>query len=211
MSRSVKALVVGLAGIMLLVGGLATASNMGFKFVPNVPAGKAFNLSVPWNHNYPATANADDIFNDGVAMDSDLANIQKFTNNSKLVTWSTGSLPPAPTIAKGEAAIVNAKATGAIQGWVIVGSHDPNFQYTFPDKAFNAAAPYHQTFTKAHQLFNDLKTQFPAVQNIQKFNENSKLLTWSTGSLPPAFDLTLGMGVIVNTSGGAGPYTWPHY
>lgn len=213
MNRYLKGLLVGLAGVALLVGGFATASNMGFKFVPNVAANQAFNLSMPWNNNF-TKANA--LFNDLAGQDADVAKLSKFTTNSKLVDWFVGA-PPANNynVVKGEAYIVYAKASGPVSAAVVVGSHDPNFTYTFTtNQAYNAAAPYHQTFTKANVLFNDLNTKLGAgaINKISKFTSNSKLVDWFTGSAPANnFNLDLGMGVIIYPAQNKTGYVWSHY
>lgn len=40
--RTIWGLVAAVAGVTLLLGGVATASNMGFKFVPQVPGAKSW-------------------------------------------------------------------------------------------------------------------------------------------------------------------------
>jgi hypothetical protein len=132
------------------------------------------------------------------------------------VSWTTGSLPPANfNIVKGEAYILFAKTSGPVSSAVVVGSHDPNYTFSFTaNQAFNAAAPYHQTFTKVSQLFNDLNTRLGAgsINRISKFTPSSALVSWTTGSLPPAnYNLDLGMGVIIFPAQTKAGYVWPHY
>ena len=90
MNRYLKGLLVGLAGVALLVGGFATASNMGFKFVPNVAANQAFNLSMPWNNNF---TKANGLFNDLDGQDADVSRLSKFQANSTLIDWFSGAAP----------------------------------------------------------------------------------------------------------------------
>ena len=87
------------------------------------------------------------------------------------------------------------------------------FSFT-ANQAFNAAAPYHQTFTKANQLYNDLNTKLGAgsISRIAKFNGNTTLSSWTAGTAPSGnFNLDLGMGVIVYPAQTKSGYVWPHY
>jgi hypothetical protein len=116
---------------------------------------------------------------------------------------------------KGEAYVVFAKASGPVSAAVVVGSHDPNFTFSFTaNQAFNAAAPYHQTFTKANALFNDMNTKLGAgsINRISKFQGNSTLQNWFSGAAPANnFNLDLGMGVVVFPAQTKSGYVWPHY
>ncbi len=201
-------LVAGAAIVALLVGGTAIASNMGFKFVPNVGANSFFNLSLPWNNNYTA---AKDLFNDLPGSQA----VNKVNSNGTQSSWFSGA-PSAQNypIIKGEGYIVEAGASGVTTA-VIVGSHDPNFTLSFTaGQFFNAAAPYHQTFTRANELFNDFGTQLGAtsVAAISKVNANGTRSAWFDGA-PAAqnFNLDLGMAVIVEAQDGGSGYVWPHY
>lgn len=201
-------LVAGAAIVAMLVGGTAIASNMGFKFVPNVGANSFFNLALPWNNNYTA---AKDLFNDLPGAQT----VNKVNSNGTQLSWFAGA-PSAQNyaITKGEGYIVEAGATG-VSTAVIVGSHDPNFTLSFTAGTFfNAAAPYHQTFTRANELYNDFGTQLGAtsVAAISKVNANGTRLAWFDGA-PAAqnFNLDLGMAVIVEAQDGGSGYVWPHY
>ncbi len=209
---SIRGVVAGLVGLGLLLGGVATASNMGFKFVPNVGANQFFNLSLPWNNNY---TKANGLFNDIKASAPTVGSVSKVQTNGKSLDWFAGA-PPANnyTVAKGEAYVVKA-GSGGINSFVLVGSHDPNYTFSFAaNQYFNAAAPYHQTFTKVNQLFNDLKTKLGAnaIATVSKVQTNGKKLDWFNGA-PPAnnYNLDLGMGVIMKANTGGSGYVWPHY
>jgi len=209
--RMVRGVLAGLVGVALLAGGLATASNMGFKFVPSVGASQFFNLALPWNNNY---TKASQLLNDLPNADR----VSKYTSSGALLDWFHGA-PANPnnyTVAAGEAYIVHAGAS-PLNTAVIVGSHNPNFTFTFPANAFfNAAAPYHQTFTKASQLLNDIGTHLGgnAVDRVSKYTTVGTTLDWFHGApaTPNNFNLDLGMGVIIHggSTGGSG-YVWPHY
>lgn len=208
-NRKLWGIVAGLAALALLVGGTSVASNMGFKFVPNVGANEFFNLSLPWNNNY---AKAVELFND---LPGSVAVTRINPNNSK-TTWSTG----APTTANfdvvsGEGYVVQAGGSGVTTA-VIVGSHNPNQTLDFAaNEFFNAAAPYHQTHTKVVDLFTDLNNQLgdpSAIVGVTRINPNNSKTTWSNGAPTTAnFDLTLGAAVVIQAGAGGSGYVWPHY
>ncbi|MDQ7006498.1 MAG: hypothetical protein Q9Q40_04640 [Acidobacteriota bacterium] len=206
--RTIRGLVAGLLGVALLVSGMVVASNMGFKFVPDIPANSAFNLSLPWNNNY---TKGSELLNDlpGVTR------LQKFNPDSTFTDWFVGASPVQNfDVIKSEAYIANAGSSGSNTA-VIVGSHDPNFTLSFnPNEAFNASAPYHQTYTKANELLSDLNGQLGsgAVSRLQKFNADSTFTDWFVGaSATQNFNMDLGMGVIVITGNGGSGFAWPHY
>jgi hypothetical protein len=205
---------VGLVGLTLLVGGLATASNMGFKFVPSVAAGKAFNLALPWFNNYTKASGPSGLYTDLHNQDADVQRVSKFTATGAFVDWQAGS-PPANNynVVKGEAYMIFAGA-GPIDTAVVVGSHDPNFTFTFTAGQFlNVSAPYHQTFTRANILYADMRSKTSnAIDRISKFTDGAAFVDWQAGS-PPAnnFTLDLGMGVITHAAATNTGYVWSHY
>lgn len=207
--RTVWGLVVAVAGIAILLGGVATASNMGFKFVPQIPGSSghnAFNLSLPWNNNY---TDARSLFND---LGAGIVKVAKIGTDSKFVPWSGPGGGTDFPIVKGAAYVVY--GSGAGQTPVIVGSHDPNFTYNFPaNQAYNAAAPYHQTLTDARGLYNSLNAACPNnINKVAKVGNDSKFVPWSGPGGGTPFNLDLGMGVVVYAKGtGCNGYVWPHY
>ena len=82
------------------------------------------------------------------------------------------------------------------------------------NEAFNAAAPYHQTFLKANELLNDLKAQLGggSISKVARYNSDSTLTEWYPFQ-PPSnnFDLVLGVGVLIVSGDGGWGYVWPHY
>ena len=203
--RTVWGLVAGIAVVALVVGGLAVASNMGFKFVPNIPSNGAFNLSLPWNNNY---SNAQSLLTD-LRSGGDVTRVAKFNANSTLTSWD-GESGVNFAIEKARSYIAYGGTNGATP--VIVGSHDPNFTIDIGgNQAFNAAAPYHQTFSNAQALLTDLRDKGGDVTRVAKFNTNSTLTSWD-GESGVNFSLDLGMGVVIYTGGGGvNGYVWPHY
>jgi len=206
--RQLWGLVAVAVGFALLIGGVATASNMGFKFVPSIGANQAFNLSLPWNNNY---TNAKSLLTDlpGVSR------VARFNANSSLTNWTPTSDPSQNfSIVKGSSYVAFAGGSGSNTA-VIVGSHDPNYTFSFTaGQAYNAAAPYHQTLTNAKGLLNDLNTKLGAgsVGRVSKFTAGSTLQNWTSTSDPSQnFNLDLGMGVIIFPSQTKSGYVWPHY
>lgn len=63
-----------LVGVLILVTGAVMASNMGFKFVPNIPLANpnTYAISLPLNNNYTT---ADSVFDDIAASGGGCANV----------------------------------------------------------------------------------------------------------------------------------------
>jgi hypothetical protein len=198
-----KGLIALLAGAALIVGGFAVASNMGFKFVPDIAAGNAFNLSLPWNNNYT----------DAESLRSDLGadQVTQVDTASNFISW-LGSTGTNFDILPKEAYIAFAPEANGIQP-VVVGSHDPNATIDFAAGEFqNLSAPYHQTLTTAAELFDDIENQLGAgtVEQVTMIDQDTNFISW-IGNSGTNFDLGLGMGVLVKAASTAGGYQWPHY
>lgn len=205
--RTVWGLVAGIAVVALVVGGLAVASNMGFKFVPNMPSDASYNLSLPWNNNY---SKAEDLRKD-LANYGTVKRVSKFNSDATLSSWDGNPGSNNFAIQKGEAYIVVTGSNGLQP--VIVGSHDPNFTISIAaNQSFNASAPYHQTLSKAEDLRKDIESQFPgSVKRLSKFNADATLSSWDGNPGSNNFALDLGMGVIIVTKADISGYVWPHY
>jgi len=207
--RHLRGWLAGLAGVALLLGGFAVASNMGFKFVPNIGANQYTNLSLPWNNNY---TNAKSLYDD-LDLGGDILRVMKVNPDFSFTSWfyaapQTNNF----TVQKGQAYTVQAGAAG-ITSAVIVGSHDPNFTYAFAAGQYsNPAAPYHQTLTNAKGLYDDMAAQSVGVARLIKVNPDFSFTSWFYAA-PQVnnFNLTLGMGVIVEATTGGSGYVWPHY
>lgn len=203
--RKIHGVLAVVAGLALILGSVAVASNMGFKFVPDIGDGAAFNLSLPWNNNYTTAE----------SLRSDLATygavdrVAEFSEASSLVSWD-GFGGSNFAIAKGEAYVVYG-GTGGLQP-VVVGSHDPNFTLDFPaGGAFNASAPYHQTLSTAEELRRDIDAFAPgSIDRIAQFTTGSSLVSWD-GFGGSNFALELGAGVVVYANTAVSGYSWPHY
>src|SRR4029453_16475312 len=124
MAKRTKLWVAG--ALLLAVSGAAVASNMGFKFVPNLnQTNRTFTISLPLNQNY---TNASAVFPDipaGCAA-AKVERIVPSTGGATRQTWTSVGGTNFP-IAKGEGYIVEVGVS--CTNWVIVGSHDPAFVY----------------------------------------------------------------------------------
>lgn len=205
--RTVWGLVAAALGVTLLLVGVATASNMGFKFVPQIPGtagANAYNLSLPWNNNY---TDANSLLTDM----SGTIRVARFTPTGGLVNWLGAGGGTNFTVTKGEAYIVYGGSGGSQP--VIVGSHDPSYTYTFTaGQSLNASAPYHQTLTSADGLFQSLTASCPnAISRVSKFSATGGLVNWLGSGGGTNFSLDLGMGVIISAKANCSGYVWPHY
>ncbi len=199
-------------GLALLAASVPLASNMGFKLTPNIGPNQAYNMALPWNNNYVWGS---DVMNDIRDAGGSIVRITKILPNGKYLDWFDGAPPNNNFHALKSEAYILRTGPGGITTWTVVGSHDPSFAFTFnAGKSFNASPPYHQIFTKASQLFNNMNAQLgpAAIGSIGKVQSNGKFLDWFSGA-PPSndFNLSLGMGVVVKANAGGSGYVWPHY
>lgn len=206
--RAVGRLVVVVGGFALLAGGLGGASNMGFKFTPDIPPNRALDLSLPWWNSYHRAA-------DLLTGLPGVVRVARFNRNATLTNWTATSSPAENfSISKGMAVIAYAGASGSHTA-VVYGSHDPEFQFSFiANEAQNVAPPYHQQLRTAKELLTSLNLQLGAgaIGRIAKFEPNSTLTSWCDTCPPSAnFNLDLGLGVVVFPSRTVSGYVWPHY
>lgn len=204
--RTVWGIAAVVAGLALVVSGVATASNMGFKFVPQIPGAagaNAFNLSLPWNNNYT----------DAKSLIDDIPGAEKVVrveSNGAFTNWIPGLGGTRFPIVKGDAYLVY--GTGAGQTPVIVGSHDPNFTFNFTPGLKNAGAPYHQTLTDARSLINSLNGHCSgAFDKVVRIEPTSAFTNWIPGLGGTNFPLELGKGVLISATANCNGYVWPHY
>lgn len=192
-------------GLALLVGSGAIGSNMGFKFVPVIQGAKSFNLSLPWNNNYTDAASLFDDINSYGAV----ARVTQVSPTFAAISW-LGTFGTDFAVAKGEAYVVTSVGPSNINP-VIVGSHDPNFTFSFPSGAYNASAPYHQTYTDAATLFDAISATCPnKVTRVSQISPTFAVISW-LGTFGTNFSLDLGTGVVVSTNAACNGFTWAHY
>lgn len=211
MAKHMKLWVVG--ALMLAVGGSVIASNMGFKFVPNLnQANKTFAVALPINNNYTT---ADSIFQDITASGCGAAKVERInpsSGGSSRTTWpGFGSASDNFAVAKGEGYIV--EVSGSCTNWVVVGSHDPVYQYSFAqaNKSYLVGVPYHTTATTA----NDLFVSIPACAKVERINPSSggsSRTTWpGFGSASDNFPVAIGQAYIVEVGTAGQVWTPAHY
>lgn len=185
MAKRTKLWVVG--ALLLIVGGTVIASNMGFKFVPNIPAGDngiVYSLSLPLNNNY---TDAQSLIADLRTNCPNVEYVQRVvptgTGGSRR-TWpgvgQGGTLQGNFNVAslKSEGYFLKLCGTGAnctgnavaCNTAVVVGSHDPAYGYSFTaavtgdypsgrvNKTNLVSIPYHTTATNANDLWVSLGT-----------------------------------------------------
>lgn len=183
-------LVLGLA-LVLAAGGITTASNMGFKFVKNytnTAAGHNVNtVTLPYIQSQ--FVKASDLLND--AGDDAVCQI---TDNGGSSCWTPSSfanftLSLQPASGGGCYEVLRSTATTE----VIVGAHDPttvlhltNFA---PGHNVNAVnLPYHMTYVKASDVFNDIG---PTAAAVCQITNNGGSACWTPSSFGN-FNLNIG-------------------
>lgn len=197
--------------ILAALGGVAMASNMGFKFVPNLNQGdpKIFDISVPDNNNYTSTkAIFDDI---SASAGCSAASVITFDVDQNACTWlglpggcvTTGF----NTTQKGIG--VRVSTNGPCTGWVIVGSHDPTLAHAFTltdPKIYDFSLAYHTTRTTTKALFDEIGV----AASVTGFDPDQTACTWlglPGGCVEP---ITIGKSYFV-TVGSPVNYIESHY
>ncbi len=213
MDRKVRILWMIFVGVM--VAGLVSASNMGFKLsyqLQTNAAGKNINwVSLPYFNSF---ATAQDVLND-INNDCGAGNatslIRFDTVNNQTITHTNGSVSNNFTISAGEAYGVNV-SSGSTCTWIIVGSHNNSFdpggissillKKNAAGKNINwLSVPYHTTLSTAEDLCNEINNQNGAtvVTSVIKFDTtNNQTITHTCGSVSNNFSLDPGLGVAVN-------------
>jgi len=190
--------------ILLAVGGAAVASNMGFKFVPNLATGDPdiYQISLPFNNNY---VDIQDVFDDiSASAGCSAAAVTVFHPDQSTCAW-TGSLSCNEAV--GSARGVRVGTIGPCTGWVIVGSHNPALTVSVPldPLILDASIPYHTTKTDLAGLFSEI----PNAAQVTKFNADQSTCGW-TGPLSCNVPITIGESYRISATV-AGPWSPSHY
>jgi hypothetical protein len=205
MTKHMKLLWVA-GAILLAVGGAAMASNMGFKFVPNIATHDPdiYPISIPFNNNYPTLSS---IFNDiSASPGCTAASVALFAADQSSCTWTGGFTCDAP-YPSGRGVIVTVSA--GCTGWVIVGSHNPSqvINFPVPDPGIqDVSVPYHTTQTDIAGLFAEI----PNAASVGIFNPDQSSCVW-TGNFTCNTALQIGTGVRVTVSVAGTNWTPSHY
>lgn len=202
MTKKKILLTLGLA-LVLAAGGIATASNMGFKVVKSYtgPASVANTVSLPYFQSQ--FANVTDMFNDNGSI-SRICLINAATQPSPC--WFSGSGTGIP-INNQNGLLVN--VTGSTTQ-VIVGSHNPalTLSLTGPASVANVKSiPYHATYPTLAEVFADV----PNASRICKFNaatQPSPCWFSGTGAAPA---VTIGEALLINVTASSNTWVPDHY
>lgn len=194
-------LTLGLA-LVLAAGGIATASNMGFKFVKAYTGGGVTNtLSLPYFQSQFTNFNT--LFDDITGATA----VCRINLNESRDCW-LGNFTGSPVIA------INTQdgytvATSAATTQVLVGSHNPALALTLTGGGQTnfKSIPYHMTYTTSRGIYNDIT----GATSVCRLNPNESRDCWLgdfTGS--PNWVPTIGIGVIIATAANT---TWvpDHY
>lgn len=198
----------GVAGaILLAIGGTAMASNMGFKIVPNLALQdpNVYEISIPLNNNY---TDLKSIFDDiGTNCPNGASSVTHFAPDQSSCTWN-GPFSCSNPLAGGQAVRVTVAVTGCAT-WVIVGSHNPSFVYTFPlvdPNIYEISVPYHTTRTNIRELFDEI----PNASSISRFHPDQSSCVWN-GPFSCSEPITIGEGYWVTVGVAASTWVPSHY
>lgn len=197
-----------MGAILLMIGGVAVASNMGFKFVPNIATAdpEVYWISIPLNNNYTDLAS---IYNDITAeCPNGAAQAVRVHPDQSQCIWN-GPFSCNEPYLPGEAVYVSTAVSGCTT-WVIVGSHNPSFVYNFPTAdpdIYTISVPYHTTLTDIAGLYNELGPN--ALQVVRVHPDQSQCI-WN-GPFSCNEPITIGEGYYVSVSVAGTTWTPSHY
>lgn len=210
-----------LGALLLAVTGTVTASNMGFKFVPNVTGAigpvKTFTISLPLNNNYLDANSIGNDINTSCATTSKVIRVNPSAGGSSTNFWIAPGGPGVNFLTVKGVGYEFEVASASCTGWVVVGSHDPAFVYgpstswfQLANTSYLTSVPYHTTAT----LANDLITSIPLGSKLTRVNPSpggSSTNFWVPPTGPGInFPVVIGAAYLVEVSG---PTTWTpaHY
>ena len=192
-------LTLGLA-LVLAAGGLATASNMGFKFVKSYAGVGTNTLSLPYFQSQFTLAQG--LYNDITGASS----VCKINANETRDCW-LGDFTGSPNFSINNQNAYTVDTAGNTTQ-VLVGSHNPSLALTLTAGGTNfKSLPYHMTYTKAQLIYNDIT----GATSVCKINPNETRDCWLgdfTGS--PNWTPVIGEGVVITVSGNT-TWTPDHY
>lgn len=183
-----KVVLVLAAIFMLLVGGTAVASNMGFKITIPLKQGWSNYVSLPYFNSY---TNAASLFND---VGPTCVQVSRWNNAIFNFDSWTGLRGTDFNVTPGEALIIKVSSD---TNWIVVGSHNPNLALTLTQGYSNyVSIPYNTTANTAGTLFN----QIPGCVQVSRWNNSTFNFDSWTGLRGTDFNLTPGEGLIVKVS-----------
>lgn len=184
-----KVVLVLAAVFMLVVGGTAVASNMGFKITIPLAAGGYSNwVSLPYYNSYTTAAS---IFGDITGC----TQVSRWDNPSGTYQSYTGGRGTGFNVTPGEAYLI--KVSSATD-WIVVGSHDPSLALTLSAGGASnwVSIPYHTTATTASGLFG----QIPNCTQVSRWDNPSGTYQSYTGGRGTGFNLTPGEGLLIKVN-----------
>jgi len=192
--------------ILLAVGGAAVASNMGFKYAANLPTADPdiYDVSIPLNHNYTTLSSIFDDINTSPGCTA--ASVTVFNPDQSSCTWNG---PFSCNTAYNSGQGIRVTVGGPCTGWIIVGSHNPSFQYAFPTNdpdIYDVSVPYHTTQTSLAGLYSEI----PNAASVTIFNPDQSSCTWN-GPFSCNVALSIGQGVRVTVTTDGTLWTPSHY
>jgi hypothetical protein len=190
--------------LVLVVGGLVVASNMGFKYVPNFAVPSAdYWLSVPYNNNYTV---ADDVCNDlGAA-----TLVSRFDTPTGIRQDWTCPFGTNFTVTSGEGLFVR---VGSASTPVIVGSHDPTLAipaggFTVVNTDWFLSIPYHTTAAVADDICLEVG---PNATLISRFDTGTGIRQDWTCPFGTNFTVNIGEALAVRVGAATSAFTPSHY
>ncbi|MEW6680452.1 MAG: hypothetical protein AB1297_05495 [bacterium] len=211
--KSYSTILAVIAIALLVAGGLAIASNMGFKllyllYTTGASAKTGTNwVSLPMNFPF---ANASDLKTDVGATCTQVSRHIRSTDALQTYTGKAGS--PNFPIEKGHAYIIKVNAD---TNYVIVGSHDPSFGILLNTTGASAktgtnwiSVPYHTTASNASELKSDVGSTCTQVSRHIRSSDALQTYTGKAGS--PNFPITPGEGYIIKVNADT-TWTPSHY
>jgi hypothetical protein len=191
--------------LVLVVGGLVVASNMGFKFVPNLSvAGADFWVSVPYNNNYTV---ADDVCTD-IGPNATL--VSRFDTSSGLRQDWTCPFGNNFSITSGEGLFI--RVSGPTTP-TVVGSHDPTLAipqggFTVSGRDWFLAIPYHTTAAVADDICGEVG---PNATLVSRFDTGSGLRQDWTCPFGNNFTINIGEALAVRVGASTPAFVPAHY
>lgn len=191
--------------LVLVVGGLVVASNMGFKYVPNLnTAGKDFWLSVPYNNNYTV---ADDVCSD---LGPNATIVSRFDTATSIRQDWTCPFGNNFAVTSGEGLFVRVSGPATP---TVVGSHDPSL--TIPQGGFTVAGsdwylsiPYHTTAAVADDICTEVG---PTATIVSRFDTATGIRQDWTCPFGNNFSINIGEALAVRVSSPTAAFQPAHY
>jgi hypothetical protein len=204
---------VGILVALLGLVGLVTASNTAAKFTIHLPeSNKIYTVSLPQNSKY---TNAGSVFEDidtkcGTGTAAMVQRIVPSVGGGVRVTWvGFGGAADNFSISKDEGYLVQVNQSC---DWVLVGSHDDEYTYTFSTAGYDylVNVPFNSTADTADELF----TSIPYCSKVERINPSAggvSRTTWlGFGGAEENFPVVAGEAYIVRVSA-ASWWTPAHY